>query len=87
MGCEMCCELDGLGRVGAELEGGDGDAVRAGVSVRFENTASVHDFCVPFALLGIYAYTSEWSDCCSSRGGGGGELRLRVGWGTGKRLP
>ena len=47
MGCEVRCELEGLGRVGAELEEGDGDAVRAGVSVCFENAASVHDFCVP----------------------------------------
>lgn len=53
MGCEVCRELDRLGLVGAELDRCDGDAVGAWVSVCFENTASVDDFCVPFALFGI----------------------------------
>ena len=53
MGCEVRCELDGLGLVGTELDGCNRDAVGAWVSVCFENTASVDDFCVPFALFGI----------------------------------
>lgn len=53
MGCEVRCELDGLWIVGPELDRGDGHAVCPGVSVCFENTASVDDFGVPFALFGI----------------------------------
>lgn len=72
MGCKVCCELEGIWFVGAELEECDGDAVGTWVSVCFENTASVDDFCVPFALFGIYAYTSERFDCCLCRRGGSG---------------
>ena len=53
MGCEVRCELDRLGVVGTELNRRNGDTVGAGMSVCFENAASVHDFCVPFALFGV----------------------------------
>jgi hypothetical protein len=85
VGGEVGRELDRLGIVGAELERGDGDAVGAGVSVCFEDAASVDDFCVPFALFGVYAYASEWFDrcCCCCRGGGGGGGGWWVDSGTG----
>lgn len=97
VGREVRRELDRLGLVGPELDRGDGDAVGARVSVCLEDAPSVDDFCVPFALFGVYAYTSQCFDRCFCRrgssggsggggGGGGGGLRLWVGWGTGKTL-
>lgn len=53
VGGEVRCELDRLGLVGAELDRRDGDAVGAWVAVCLENAASVHDFCVPWALFGV----------------------------------
>jgi len=89
VGCEVCCELDRLGLVGAELYGRYGDAVRSRVSVRFEDATSVNDFCVPLALFGVYAYTSKCLDRRLCRRDSGGSLWLwwvGGGWGTGKVL-
>jgi hypothetical protein len=79
-------ELDGLVVVRAELDGRDGDAVRPGVLVCFEDTAPVDDLRVPLALFGVYAYTSESLDRRRRGSGGGGNSVLWVGWGAGKIL-
>ena len=63
MGRKVGGELDRLRFVGSELNARYGYAVRPGVPVCFEDPASVNDFCVPVALFGVYAYTSECFDC------------------------
>ena len=85
VGGKVRCELDGLGLVGAELDGRDRDAVCSRVSVGFEDAAPVNDLRVPLALFGVYAHTPESLDR-RRRGSGrsGGDLALWAGWGTTK---
>ena len=84
MGGKVRGELDGLGLVGAELDGRDGDAVRSRVSECFKDAAPVDDLRMPLALFGVYAYTPESLDRCR-RGSGrtrgsGGDSALWAGW-------
>ena len=80
---EVRCELDGFRPVRAELYGRYGDAVGARVAVSIENTAPVDDLCVPLALFGVYAYTSE---CLDRRRGSGTGSYFWIGWRAGKKL-
>jgi hypothetical protein len=70
-------ELDGRGEVGAELDGRDGDAVRAGVTIWFEDAAPVNHGCVPLTLFRVYAYATKRFNCCHFALRSGGPKKLQ----------
>lgn len=82
---KVCRELDRLGAVRTELNGRDGDPVRARVAVGFQDAAPVYDRRVPLSLFGVYVDVSEGLGRCDWAGRGLGlGLGLGDGWGSGK---
>lgn len=72
MGGKVRSELDGSRKVGAELDGRDGDAVRAGVTKRLEDAAPVNHGCVPLTLFRVHAYATKRFNCRHFALGSGG---------------
>jgi hypothetical protein len=59
---KVCRQLDQLYKMRTELEGRDGDAVRARMSVRVEKATAVHNGRVPLTLFWVYVYATQRLD-------------------------
>jgi hypothetical protein len=59
---KVCRQLDQFRKMRAELDGRDGDTVRAWMSVRVDNATAVHHGRVPLTLFWVYVYATQSLD-------------------------